>query len=316
MNQLETLRRRLQLIRLVDRPYFFPTKQTLIDRLSEDFDAVSERTIERDIESIAKSYQIHICYERIRGGYYLNLPTDEDVADFEQFVQLLERRERLEFLTTTDQGVRGVGRYLQLEKAPSTRGAEYLPTLWQALRSGRCVKLVYQKFGEDGLNSSAPRLIEPDLLFEYRNRWYLDGLDALEQKPRTFAIDRITRLDLTDQPADRVRAGRPRTDRQHTIGVTSPATALSQRVLLRFTQPEGSYVQSLPLHASQQLLASGPPGYLDVSLQVILNHELEREILAYGEMVEVLEPTELRQRIATRVRAMNKRYAVSGKSSN
>ncbi len=95
MNQLETLRRRLQLIRLVDRPYLYPSKQTLIERLSVDFDAVSDRTVERDIESIAKSYQIYIRHDRHRTGYYLDLPTDEDVADFEQFVQLLERRERL-----------------------------------------------------------------------------------------------------------------------------------------------------------------------------------------------------------------------------
>jgi predicted DNA-binding transcriptional regulator YafY len=35
---------------------------------------------------------------------------------------------------------------------------------------------------------------------------------------------------------------------------------------------------------------------------------LEREILAYGEEVEVLEPEALRKNIATRVERMAKRY--------
>lgn len=308
MNQLETLRRRLQLIRLVDRPYLYPSKQTLIERLSVDFDAVSDRTVERDIESIAKSYQIYIRHDRHRTGYYLDLPTDEDVADFEQFVQLLERRERLEFLTSAVDGSRGAGRYLQLERAASVNGAEHLPVLWQALRSGRCVTFAYQKFNE-AVTPESLRLIEPGLLFEYRNRWYLDGQDAFDRRPRTFGVDRIVDLRLTDQPIRRSDADTHRTDRRHAIGVTCPADAEPQRVVLRFTAQEGKYVVSLPLHPSQQTLPTTDPAYLDVALWVILNHELEREILAFGEAVEVLEPAELRERIAARVMAMHRRYA-------
>jgi len=47
---------------------------------------------------------------------------------------------------------------------------------------------------------------------------------------------------------------------------------------------------------------------LDFELSVLLNHELEREILAYGEEVEVLEPMELRQRIAGRLKKSFQNY--------
>jgi predicted DNA-binding transcriptional regulator YafY len=299
VTQLSTLRRRLNLIRLVDKPFRYPSKKTLVERLSEEFDAVSERTVERDIRDIGETYQIHIRNDRRRGGYYLDLPTDEDVADFEQFVQLLERRERLEFLTASAEGIRGIGRYLQLEHHAQFTGTEHLSLLWQALRSGRCVQFTYRKFSPE--STPAPlRLVEPGLLVEYRNRWYLDGFDAGEGKPRTFGLDRIADLTLTDQPLRQTDIDTLRTDRRHAIGVTCPPHLEPQRVVLRFQTSEANYVRSLPLHSSQRLVRE-TPDFTDVELTVILNHELEREILAFGELVEVLEPKALRETIKKRL---------------
>ncbi|WP_421828326.1 helix-turn-helix transcriptional regulator [Larkinella sp.] len=306
MTQLTTLRRRLNLIRLVEKPFIYPSKKTLVERLSEDFDAVSERTVERDIQEINEAYQIRIRNDRRRGGYYLDLPTDEDVADFEQFVQLLERRERLEFLTAAGSGIRGIGRFLQLEHNSQFTGAKHLPVLWQALQSGRCVQFVYRKFSPEPTPDS-PRLIEPGLLFEYRNRWYLDGFDAIEQKPRTFGLDRISDLKLTDKPLRQIANDTLRTDRRQVIGVTCPPDLEPERVVLRFQASEANYVRSLPLHGSQQILQE-MPDFVDVELNVILNHELEREILAFGELVEVLEPQALREDIAKRVTRMAIKY--------
>lgn len=308
MNQLSTLRRRLHLIRLVEAPFLYHTKKALVTRLQEhDVEAVSERTVERDIAAIGREYGIHIRLNRQRGGYYLDLPTDEDVADFDQFVQLLERRERLAFLTSAVESVRGAGRYLQLEQAPRFSGAEHLPVLWEALGSSRCVAFSYQKFTDDA-DTETQRRVEPSLLFEYRNRWYLDCYDLQSRQPRTFGLDRLHHLTLTDQPVQATRPGQRTTDRRHVIGVTSPANAEPERVVLRVQATEANYFKTLPMHSSQQILRE-TDAFTVFALTVILNHELEREILAFGELVEVLEPVALRERIAGRVKALQEWYA-------
>ncbi|WP_338874995.1 WYL domain-containing protein [Spirosoma sp. SC4-14] len=306
MDQIQTLRRRLHIIRIVDRPFLYPSLKKLVAQLSEDFDAVSERTVERDIRAIGAVYQIYIRNNRRKGGYYLDLPTDEDVADFEQFVQLLERRERLEFLTSSVASIRGIGRHLQLEHNTQFTGNGHLPLLWQALQTGRCVEFVYRKFEKEA-DEGKLRRVEPGLLLEYRNRFYLDCFDLEANQPRTFGLDRLHGLTLTDQPISTARTGQRRTDRRHAIGVTCPPDLEPQRVVLRFQTSEANYVRSLPLHSSQRLIQE-VPGFVDLELTVILNHELEREILAFGELVEVLEPAELRVRLAARVRILSEKY--------
>ncbi|WP_020599891.1 helix-turn-helix transcriptional regulator [Spirosoma panaciterrae] len=304
MNQFETLRRRLRLIRLVERPYVYPSKAELVQRLrDDDLDAVSERTIERDIKAIQHQYGVQIAFDGRKKGYYLHLPDDEDVADFSQFVELLERRERLEFLTTTIGDVRHISRFLQLEQHPQFVGTTHLSVLWEALRTGRCVEFIYQKFDEAGTR----RRVEPGLLFEYRNRWYLDGYDLTADRTKTFGLDRIQQLTPTDQPIQLSHAGKSRTDRRHVIGVTAPASAQPKRMVLRVDKTEAHYFKTLPLHTSQRLIWETAQ-FSDFELFVILNHELEREILAFGEWVEILEPVELRKKMAKRLTTLLSRY--------
>ena len=43
-------------------------------------------------------------------------------------------------------------------------------------------------------------------------------------------------------------------------------------------------------------------------LEVLLNHELEKDLLGFGEGVEVLSPKSLRDKMAGRLKAACKRY--------
>ena len=154
---------------------------------------------------------------------------------------------------------------------------------------------------------AAPRTVEPGLVFEDRNRWYLAGWDQDIDKLRTFGLDRISDLTFTDRLVTVDRADAYRNHRQHVIGVTAPPDEPVERVVLRFTPLEGNYVISLPLHGSQRVLRNDGHG-VEIELRVIPNFELEREILGYGEEVEVLEPPALRDKIAARLRKMGGRY--------
>lgn len=304
MNQLATLSRRMHLIRLVEKPFRYPSKNELVLKLQPHVSAVSERSVERDIVGIRDELGFHIRFDRQRGGYYLDRPADEDPADFEQLLQLIERREKIEFLKSAVAEMPHASRFLHLEQAPSFAGTEHLPVLWEALHKGCCVQFQYRKF--ENANQTEGKHIEPGLLFEFRNRWYLDGYDPASNGPRTYGLDRIVDLELTTRPID--PATPQRTNRQHVIGVTAPDGAKPERVVLRFTAAEANYPRTLPLHTSQKIVQE-TPNFVDFELCVVINHELIREILAFGDFVEVLEPSSLRETVAERVKKNVQKYS-------
>lgn len=303
MTTSATLHRQLCLIRWLRPPYLYFSKQQLIQKLiDKGFSATSARTFEHDQRCLYNEFGIQIAYNRKQRGYYLVLPDDEDLDDFSAFVYLLERHERLSFLTDSLTSIHDISRFLQLEHNEQFSGAHHLPMLWDALRSGRTVSFRYAPFDaeDSSQHNGQQRLIEPGLLFEYRNRWYLDGFDVQKGQIRTFGLDRISNLSPTDRPVTANRSDFYKTYRQHVIGVTNPMGSQPERVVLRFSATEANYVRSLPLHQSQREIKTIPE-YADFELFVILNHELEREILAFGEEVQVLAPALFRQKIRKRL---------------
>ncbi len=309
MKDSAKLRRHLYLIRISEHPFTYPSDKVLMQHLRDhDFERVSKKTLERDLNEIRGEYGIPIAYDRRKQGYYLALPDDEDLDDFRGYIRLLERRERLETLTRSG---RSAGQYIQLELHDGFRGLDLLAPLYTALQRQLVVTFAYRNYTE---SVARTRRVEPGLLFEFRNRWYLDcyDLDVPEARDgqRTFGLDRMQDVQLTAQPI-RVHNGKfqpidYRAARRHVIGVTAPPDRQPERVVLRFYDYQREYVRSLPLHHSQQIIADD--AYLDISLYVVLNPELERDLLAYGEHVEVLEPQALREKLVIRIRAMATSY--------
>jgi predicted DNA-binding transcriptional regulator YafY len=63
-----------------------------------------------------------------------------------------------------------------------------------------------------------------------------------------------------------------------------------------------------PIHTSQQLIREDAAG-IEISIRVVLNKELEREILAFGENMKVLSPATLAERMRKRFEAAAVSYA-------
>jgi len=304
-----TLRRHWCLIRAIQPPFVYPCKEKLFELAREEgFEDYSESSFERDKKDINEQYGISIRYNKRRNGYCIDLnEEDEDITDFKGFLDLLERRERVEFVNQTLTGVRAIGRYLQLEKNPNFSGTSHLPLLWEAMRAQRVIAFRYSAYAQTPVPAQL-RLVEPGLLFEYKNRWYLDGWDINKNEVRTFGLDRMTDLQLTDKLISQKRNHQYRAMRQHVIGVNSAPNDAPVRVVIRLTALQANYLQSLPLHASQRALPQSSPEYVDFELMVVLNKELEIEILGMAEAVEVLEPVELREKIKRRIEATIQKY--------
>lgn len=70
-----------------------------------------------------------------------------------------------------------------------------------------------------------------------------------------------------------------------------------QKVVLAVTPTPYKYLESLPLHKTQQKAGLQKDGRILVHLQLIPNYELKMQLLKLGDKIEVLKPDYLRQEI-------------------
>jgi len=197
--------------------------------------------------------------------------------------------------------------YIQFESNNRLKGLEHINPLYQAILNRIPLLIEYQSFR--ALKPSE-QIYYPYLLKEYRNRWFLLA------KPKkgglmTLALDRIlgfeslpTTLFIDYEGVDFERYF------DDLLGVTKSERDRANKVILEFDQKTAPYVLTKPLHHSQTVLREDQNGTI-VRIDVVLNFELEREILGFGECVKVLAPKHLASRIAKRVAKSAKQYEKS-----
>ena len=91
------------------------------------------------------------------------------------------------------------------------------------------------------------------------------------------------------------------------IGVTKPTDAEPEVVVLHFIGKTGKYMETKPIHGSQKSKWMAE-NTLEVTLNIILNYELERLIISYAESVKVVHPSSLIKKIKSRLKLANKLY--------
>ena len=84
------------------------------------------------------------------------------------------------------------------------------------------------------------------------------------------------------------------------IGVTKDRMKKPQKVVFKAYPKEAPYIRTKPLHKSQMVIEADEEGYTTFQLTVIVNPELERDLMAYGEGIKVLAPKALVASIAKR----------------
>ncbi|WP_083488590.1 WYL domain-containing protein [Pedobacter borealis] len=78
-------------------------------------------------------------------------------------------------------------------------------------------------------------------------------------------------------------------------------------MILEFTNDHASYVVTKPMHQSQVVLSKNEKT-TTFRIDVVLNYELEREILGFGECVKVLSPRLLISKIKRRLEQTFSQY--------
>jgi predicted DNA-binding transcriptional regulator YafY len=91
------------------------------------------------------------------------------------------------------------------------------------------------------------------------------------------------------------------------LGVTKSEKDRAQKVILEFENYHAPYVVTKPIHASQVVLGKNEKTTF-FRIDVVLNYELEREILGFGECVKVHAPRLLVRNIGKRLAKASQKY--------
>jgi predicted DNA-binding transcriptional regulator YafY len=219
------------------------------------------------------------------------------IADeMEEIVQRLESRYKFS----------GSGRaVIAFEDSPPMRGIENLEDIYQAILHHTPLKIAYQTFREDRARTFH---LHPYLLKAYAHRWYLLGYCEEKGMIVNFALDRMHEIRVAKLPYIPNTFIDGANYFRDMIGVTLYPDQIVEEVELLFTSDLAPYVQTKPLHRSQEILQQYEDGSLRIRLKVYINYELTTVLLGYGRNVKVLAPASLATAIADTARSVGEQY--------
>lgn len=222
---------------------------------------------------------------------------------FNYFDEMSDMIARLE--NNLNKSTKQSGNHIQLESNKLVKGLECIPPLYQAVLNKKSILIEYKSFKA---HQAQQGIYYPYLLKEYRNRWFL--ICKAKKRPGilNLALDRIVEFQELPNEVFLAYDGID-FDRYYSdlIGVTKSERDRAQKVVLEFTNDHAPYVMTKPLHQSQILLSQNEKTTI-FRIDVVLNYELEREILGFGECVKVLSPRLLISKLKRRLAQTYQQY--------
>ncbi len=288
-----TLRRYQMIIDKVSRNGF-PSALELREYLIDGGFSISDRTLQRDIEKIRFEFDVNITYNRLRNGYTID---EASLKGADKFLRFAQTAHTMRLITDTLQHGKNKLQYFSFESRGDLKGMEHLPTLLSAIESKSKVIITHTSFYRDETKTYT---VLPYLLKEFQKRWYLVGVSEEVNDFRSFGIDRIENLTVTDETFSRDKHPEPEPFFEHTIGVTYSLHEIEE-VELSFDPYQGNYLKTLPLHESQVIVEDNDQE-LRIRLNIRPNFEFQQIILGYGNKVKVLNPDWLVNEIAENLR--------------
>ena len=256
----------------------------------------SKRTMQRDIKDIRNMFGIDIEYSKSQKGYFIN----HNEAENMNFQRMMEAFEIFNSLNIAQD----IAPFVHLEKR-KPQGTENLYGLLHAIKNNFQIKFDYQKFWEE---ESHQRLVEPYALKEFKSRWYIIAKDNKDTTVKSFALDRLTHLEISNRKFDFPKNYNIEENYRYCFGIISPNDEEPQDIILSFDPYQGKYIKTLPLHETQQVIIDNE-NELQVKLKLCVTHDLLMELLSFSDNVKVLQPKSLAEEIRLAHQKAFKQYA-------
>lgn len=244
---------------------------------------VSKRTIQRDLKDIREELKINILYSYSRRGYYFE--ENYTSSDTERFLESIDILTALNLET----GIRDV----VLPEQHQPLGTKHLYSLIKAIKNGVQVSFLYHKFGEQ---KPTLRTLEPYAIKEFRGRWYLIGREPKIDDIRTFGLDRLSNLSITDKRIKKDKERNIKERFKYSYGIYSSEEYPIEKVILSFDACDGSYLKSRPIHSSQKILEDTKDQFT-IELCLRISPDFIMEIISRSWSLQVISPLSLREKV-------------------
>lgn len=252
-----------------------------------DGEPMPRRTFYNYRNAIEELFKINIECNPSTFEYYIDSESDnysESVTDW-----LLNSAAMSNVLSSVGE----VSDRIFLEDVPSAR--MHLSTVIGALKEYHPVTFSYHPYTR--VNPSPGVTVEPYFLKIFRQRWYVTGRNVKEDKIKTYALDRMTEVNVLDTvtfsiPDDFDSEAFVR----DTFGIVF-SHGDPKDVTLKVDSRQAKYLRALPLHHSQQEMIHDSYSLFHYRLR--LTPDFVQEILSLGPSVMVLSPPELRAMVVS-----------------
>lgn len=319
---------------LTNRNNPFPNMETLRKLCAAEVskthnaEVVSVSTIEKDLNAMRHEFEAPISYSRSHHGYYYSDPNYslegvplsageleslraaantfshfKNVTIFQQFGSAIDK---LLTRINTEQRIRNSDRLLiQFEEAPSAKGIEHLEILVEAAHARRSVSFKHRKFTE---KTTTFYKVDPYMLKEYRNRWYLIAWSHNAMAMRTFGLDRMESVELLHDTFTMDPSFNAEDLFRYSIGITTSG-GKPENIEFEASETLSKYLITQPIHETQEVILRNE-GKCTFSLHVLITSELLITLLGYGHSLKVLKPTRLIDLMKSEIEQMRKIYNV------
>lgn len=190
-----------------------------------------------------------------------------------------------------------------LNSASKRSGSPHFETVARAAVKRRRLKLIYFTRSR---NDRSERVVSPQVIVHYKENWYLVAWCHKADGLRMFALDAIEEAVLMKEPAKSVAKKSIEEIVGRDFGIYSGKERKLAKLL--FTAKQAPWVRSETWHKDQVGESTDDGGFL-LTVPYSDPRELVLEILRYGPDVRVLDPFELQQEVAQRLRAAAAQYA-------
>jgi len=302
--------------------------ESVLLEIDPESNGISRRQIFEDIAFMESKEGWSIELDKLREGkkvYYRyadmsfsinNMPLNEvEINQLKAAVDILSQFKGMpqfewvnELLPKLQQGIASdevAATIMEFDSNQYLKGIEHLGPLHNAIYYKKVLTISYQPFENDAPFNV---VLHPYFLKQYNNRWFLFGYNPEKEKyDWNMAIDRIVSMKETKEKYHKNNKIDWQEYFEDIIGVTKPVDAEPEKVVLQFTGRTGNYMETKPLHGSQKSNWIDD-NILEVTLDVIINYELERLVLSYADSVIVKQPKVLVDKLNMRLKSALQNY--------
>jgi predicted DNA-binding transcriptional regulator YafY len=222
---------------------------------------------------------------------------------FSHFNEVSEMVNKLEDKIYTEQNQ--LASVIDFEKNDLLTGIVWLDVLYKAIVNKTTLLLTYQSFKARSANDI---IFYPYLLKEYRNRWFVLGMQKKSKEILTLALDRIHQIELLEKEQFTLHKNfDPHTYFANIIGVTRNTAEKPTLIEFWASTYHTPYIKTKPIHASQKIIVEAKGG-THFSIELIPNFELERELIGFGDGIKILSPNNMVRQMKRKIRLMQALY--------